>query len=136
MLGAVAEASSSVTAFLLFSPLFSLIAVPPRVTARILSQAGYSVLTAFGGPEALKLLEERGKHVDLPVTDVVMPLMNGRGLSLEALRRKLVLKALFMSGYTDEIVARHCVPDPGVLLINKPFKHAGLKTRVREVLDA
>lgn len=107
-----------------------------RVTARILGQAGYSVLTASGGAEALKLLEERGKPVDLLVTDVVMPLMNGRELALEAARRKLVLKTLFMSGYTDEIVTRHGVPQPGVSLINKPFKHADLKTKVREVLDS
>jgi len=81
-------------------------------------------------------LEERGKPVDLLLTDVVMPGMNGRQLAEEAARRKLAARTLFMSGYTDEILTRHGVTEPGLELISKPFTHAELKKKVRALLDA
>ncbi|OGS08626.1 MAG: hypothetical protein A2270_02190 [Elusimicrobia bacterium RIFOXYA12_FULL_51_18] len=105
------------------------------LTARFLSECGYTVLTAAGGQDALKLLEGRDRVVDLLLTDVVMPEMNGHELAKEASRRKLAARTLFMSGYTDEIITRHSVLEPGLALINKPFSHDELKKKLREVLD-
>jgi len=94
-----------------------------RVASRILSESGYTVLTASRGREALKLLEARGRPVDLLLSDVVMPDMNGRELAREVLGRK------------DEKMNRPGGPEPDPTVIFKPFSHEDLRKRLREVLD-
>ena len=106
-----------------------------RLGARILSSSGYEVLVAADAREALKLMEERGQPVDLLMTDVVMPGMSGRELGLELERRKLIGRALYMSGYTDDAIVKHGVLEPGIAFIYKPFTVDAVLLKLREVLD-
>ncbi|MDD5209339.1 MAG: PAS domain S-box protein [Elusimicrobiales bacterium] len=106
-----------------------------RLGERILLTSGYKVLVATDGQAALKLMEERGKPVDLLMSDVVMPGMSGRELGLELARRKLVDRALYMSGYTDEAIVRHGVLEPGIAFIYKPYTVEALLKKLREALD-
>lgn len=107
-----------------------------RLGKRVLESSGYTVLTAAGGPEALKALEQHGKPVDLLVTDVVMPGMSGRDLAREIARRNMAARTLYMSGYTDDAIVKHGVLEPGLAFIYKPFSVDGLLLKVRTVLDA
>ncbi len=107
-----------------------------RTLARkVLQQAGYAVLVAAGGAEALRLADEHPGPVDLLVTDVVMPGMNGRELMRQLVRRRPGVRVLYLSGYSDEAVERHGVLDPGTAFMQKPFTPAALAAKVRTVLQ-
>ncbi|MCM2267117.1 MAG: PAS domain S-box protein [Elusimicrobiales bacterium] len=106
-----------------------------RLGERLLKAAGYTVLAAASGAEALRLMEERGRPVDLLLTDVVMPGLTGRQLAKELAARKLCPRTLYMSGYTDEAIVKHGVLEPGIAFIYKPFSADGLANKVRAVLD-
>ena len=106
-----------------------------KMTRTILLKQGYRVLGAAGGKEALRELETASGPVDLLLTDVVMPDMNGKELFLEVSKRHPETKVLYMSGYADEVVARHGVLEAGTELIPKPFSMEELTTKVREVLE-
>ena len=106
-----------------------------RIWQRILAANGYTVLTATNGREALKVLEHRANPVDVLVTDVVLPGMNGRELAQEIARGKMARRILFMSGFTDDAIVRHGVLEPGLAFIYKPFTTEGLLCKLREVLD-
>jgi len=102
----------------------------------ILEGNGYTVLTARTPSEALALAEEPLGEIHLLLTDVVMPEMNGREL-LERLRvRRPSIRSLFMSGYTDDVIAPSGVLGEGVWFIPKPFSVTALTRKVRELLDA
>jgi PAS domain S-box-containing protein len=107
-----------------------------RIAERILTAAGYIVLTAANGVEAITVLERHGRVVDLLLTDVVMPIMNGRDLAHKVAELCPDARILFMSGYTDDAIVDHGVLEPGVQFIEKPFNVLGLQLKVREVLDA
>jgi CheY-like chemotaxis protein len=96
---------------------------------------GYKVLVAADGKEALRLVQETGA-VDLLITDVVMPEMNGRQLAGELRQRCPQLKVLFISGYTANAIVHQGALDPGVAFLQKPFLTYTLARKVREVLDA
>lgn len=102
---------------------------------RILERQGYKVLEAGNGEDALKILSAHDGMVHLLFTDVVMPGMNGKELYAKATQRHQHLKVLYMSGYTDDIIAHRGVLDKGVQMIQKPFTVDGLATKIREVLD-
>ena len=85
-----------------------------RLGERLLKAAGYKVLAAASGPEALELAEGLGRPVDLLVTDVVMPGMTGPQLAKELAARKLCPRTLYMSGYTDDAIVKHGVLEPGI----------------------
>ena len=106
-----------------------------RLGERILRASGYTVLVAGNGAAALELMAERGKPVDLLMTDVVMPGISGRELALELARRKLVGRVLYMSGYTDDAIVKHGVLEPGIAFIYKPFTVDAVLSKLREVLD-
>jgi PAS domain S-box-containing protein len=106
-----------------------------RLADRILRSAGYKVLTAAGGSEALLLCEKHDGVIDLLLTDVVMPHMSGRELAERLAKTSPKLKVLYMSGYTDNAIVHHGVLDPGTRFIGKPFAAAELTRKVREVLD-
>jgi signal transduction histidine kinase/DNA-binding response OmpR family regulator len=103
---------------------------------QILVSAGYQVLTAVNGGEALMLLERFRKPVHLLLTDVVMPGMSGRELADRLLTIHPEMKVLFMSGYTDNAIVHHGILDPGAQFIGKPFAMAAVQRKVREVLDS
>jgi PAS domain S-box-containing protein len=100
--------------------------------AAALEGYGYRVMVAPDGAEAL-LLGER-EHVDLLVTDVVMPNMSGQALAERLEKLRPGMKVLFMSGYTADVMASHGALAEGVELIEKPFDAEQLAIRVREVL--
>ena len=103
---------------------------------RILCQQGYTVLEAADGDEALSIAQERiGKKIDLLLTDVVMPKINGKELAdrIQAFRPEL--KILFTSGYTGDAIVHHGVLTPGTHFLQKPFSFKSLSCKVREVLD-
>jgi PAS domain S-box-containing protein len=107
-----------------------------RLAHRILGAAGYTVLTARNGGEALLLLERHVGPVDLMLTDVVMPEMGGPELAERLARSHPEMKVLFSSGYTDDTVLRHGVLASTAHFIAKPYSPAGLTHRVREVLES
>ncbi|MFA6317741.1 MAG: PAS domain S-box protein [Elusimicrobiota bacterium] len=106
-----------------------------RLGERSLATHGYSVLTAANGAEAIALLKSRGRPVDLLVTDVVMPGMNGRELAKKVWAMKLCRRTLYISGYTDDAVGLHGILEEDLAFLGKPFNPTGLLRKVREVLD-
>jgi CheY-like chemotaxis protein len=104
------------------------------LTRKVLEQAGYRVLVAASGAEAIEIAAPLTTTLDLLLTDVVMPQMSGRELAHRLAVLRPGLRVLYMTGYSDEAVARHGVLDPGTALIQKPFTPAALAARVREVL--
>jgi two-component system, cell cycle sensor histidine kinase and response regulator CckA len=112
-------------------------AEPLRKLAKTyLETAGFCVLSAENGEEALKVASSCGENFDLLLTDVVMPGMNGRVLAEQLLQRQPGMKVLYMSGYTDSFIAGHGVLDSGTHLLHKPFTEEVLIRKLREVLDS
>jgi len=101
----------------------------------ILKRDGYTILAAENGAEALTVLASHDGPLDLLLTDVVMPDMNGRDLFLRVAEKCPGIKVLYMSGYTNNVIAHHGVLDQGVQFIQKPFSVQALAAKVREVLD-
>ena len=102
---------------------------------KVLEQAGYTVLVAAGGPEALQVAALYDGPIHLLLTDVVMPEMSGRELMHRLTLVRPGLRVLYMTGYSDEAVARHGLLDPGTGFMQKPFTPEALARKVREVLD-
>ncbi len=100
-----------------------------------LQQLGYEVVPCGSADEALRRFEERGRRVDLLVTDVVMPRLNGRELAARIGTLRPGLPILFTSGYGENTIARHGVLDPGVNFLPKPYRPFELATRIRALLD-
>ena len=100
-----------------------------------LQDLGYHVLTGENGAHALEIAQSYEGHVDLLLTDVVMPQMSGREL-LEALQQlRPDIKVLFMSGYMDDAVVRHGILTAEVAFLPKPFSRHELSLKIREVLN-
>lgn len=106
-----------------------------EVAARTLGRFGYRVLPADEGMEALRMVEERGEEIDLLLTDIMMPGMNGVELGLEVARRKPGIKVFYMSGYADQELVRQGLLEPGTTFLQKPFTPSQLAARIRAVLD-
>jgi len=102
---------------------------------RILAKAGYEVESASGSAEAIAICEEPGKSIDLLLTDVVMPDMQGRDLASILCGRRPNLKALFMSGYTANVIAHLGVLDEGIEFISKPFSSEDVLRKIRKLLN-
>jgi len=105
-----------------------------RVTKKMLELSGYVVLTARLPRDALRIAQEQGAKLDMLVTDVVMPEMNGHDLAKAILAVAPTAKRLYMSGYAADVLA-HGELQPGESFINKPFSLKDLAAKVREVLD-
>ncbi len=97
---------------------------------------GYTVLSAASPAEAVALSRKHAGTIDILVTDVIMPGMNGRELSLALATARPTLRVLYMSGYTDAAIAHHGILEPGTAFVSKPFTPDVLARKVREVLDA
>jgi two-component system cell cycle sensor histidine kinase/response regulator CckA len=102
---------------------------------RMLREAGYDVLVARNGAHALELCDRHDGPLDLLISDIIMPGIDGRQLA-EALAERLPPnRVLFISGYTSNVVARRGVIEEGVEFLQKPFTRRALLRRVREILD-
>jgi nitrogen-specific signal transduction histidine kinase/CheY-like chemotaxis protein len=106
-----------------------------KLARKILEARGYTVLAAGSGPEALVLADQHSGPIDLLITDVVMPGMGGRDVSLTLGPKRPAMKILYLSGYTDQTVIHHGVLEPGVAFLQKPFTPDVLARKVRELLD-
>jgi two-component system cell cycle sensor histidine kinase/response regulator CckA len=106
-----------------------------KLAQSFLESNGYRVLAAPDGEKALQVALQNAAPIQLLLTDVVMPGMNGRVLAERLAARQPSLKVLYMTGYADSFVAGHGVLDPGVHLLHKPFTEEMLMRKVREVLD-
>ena len=102
----------------------------------ILEHAGYNVLEASCGDDAVRMGLQRVEPIDLLLTDVVMPETSGKEVADRLGEMQPGLRVLFMSGYTDEAIVHHGVLDANVEFIQKPFTPASLAKKVREVLDS
>ena len=101
----------------------------------ILESTGYRVLVADDPESGMKLIGEQQDEIHLLLTDLVLPGMSGRELVDRVSKLKPEMRVLFMSGYSDEAVARHGILEPGLAFLQKPFSRDGLVRKVREVLD-
>jgi PAS domain S-box-containing protein len=106
-----------------------------NLTRRILCNAGYTVLTAANGGEALLFSAQHAGGIHLLLTDVIMPRMSGKTLAQELSKTRPALRVLYMSGYTDDVINRSGALDEGANFISKPFTSDDLLRKVREVLD-
>jgi PAS domain S-box-containing protein len=106
-----------------------------RMTSRMLESQGYSVISTSSPQDAVRIVTERACDIDLLLTDVVMPIMNGRDLAASLATICPRLRVLFMSGHTADVIARRGIVEGGVSFLQKPFTTADLSRRVREVLD-
>lgn len=106
-----------------------------NLSRMMLEKLGYQVLAAGTPGEAIQLAEEHAGKINLLVTDVIMPEMNGWDLCKLLLLLYPNLKRLFMSGYTANVIAHHGVLEEGVCFIQKPFSLQDLSLKVREALQ-
>jgi two-component system cell cycle sensor histidine kinase/response regulator CckA len=104
------------------------------VASRALREGGYRVLAAAGAGEAMELAARAPGPVDILVTDVVMPGVNGKALAEELQRRCPSMRVLFVSGYAEDILGRHGVLEPGVEFLPKPFTPSALVSKVAAVV--
>jgi len=105
-----------------------------RFSSRVLAKHGFGVVSARSAKDALTAAE--GHSVQLLLTDVMMPGMNGCRLAEVLLAQRPSLRILFMSGYAEDVLATNVGLVPGAAFLGKPFKAKALVTKVREVLDA
>ncbi|MFO7748582.1 MAG: PAS domain S-box protein [Desulfobacteraceae bacterium] len=106
-----------------------------RMTRMMLEKKGYTVLSAATPAEALEKAKSHSGTIDLLMTDVVMPEMNGRDLSGKINDLYPDIRLLFMSGYTSNVIAHQGILDDGVAFIQKPFSMADMTVKVRKILD-
>ncbi len=107
-----------------------------RLGRSILELKGYNVLVAENGDEAQKMLKEHNSSVHLLLTDVIMPGMNGKMLYEKTLKIHPELKVVYMSGYTDDVIASHGIKESGMYFLDKPFTIETMSSIVREALDS
>ncbi len=106
------------------------------ITASLLERLGYQVIQAANGQDALELMSQSRNKVDLVLTDIIMPGMNGKQLADSLLNLYPDLAVLFTSGYTDHAIVHQGVIEPGLAFLEKPFAFETLARQVRRVLDA
>jgi CheY-like chemotaxis protein len=106
------------------------------LAVKVLRRSGYRVLDAAGPGDALLLWEKHKDEIDLLLTDVVMPKMNGRQLAERLQLERHLLPVLYMSGYTDDTMLRHPVVGSELAFLPKPLTPQALTCKVREVLNA
>jgi nitrogen-specific signal transduction histidine kinase/ActR/RegA family two-component response regulator len=106
------------------------------LAVELLRSRGYEILAVGSGEEALAVAGQHDGAIDLLLTDVIMPGMNGGELAATLGRQRPQMKVLFTSGHTENVIAHHGVLYEGVEFLSKPYSRDSLLTRVREVLEA
>ena len=106
-----------------------------NLTASILKNLGYNVLTAINPNEAIKIVETHSEKIDLLMTDVIMPDINGRELAEKLKGIVPGIKCLYMSGYNADIVTNQGIIGKNVNFIQKPFDIEEIAAKLREVLS-
>jgi CheY-like chemotaxis protein len=106
-----------------------------EIAASVLEKAGYLVMKAEDGSEALRKARAHRGRIDLLLSDVVMPEMSGPEVAERLLRRHPAMKVLFMSGYAGSVVDRFKLEEAGHNVLQKPFTAHDLSRRIREMLD-
>jgi two-component system cell cycle sensor histidine kinase/response regulator CckA len=106
-----------------------------QLTHEILRRNGYRVLEAADGVEALAVVRDHTGHIDLMLTDVVMPRMSGHELVELARPVRPEMRILYVSGYSEEAIARQGQLTKGIELLSKPFTPGVLTAKIRELLD-
>ena len=106
-----------------------------ELTLRSLNYFGYKVIVSANGEEALKKFKQNNIHVDLLITDVIMPGMSGKKLVDLIRKKKPGLKVLFMSGYSEDQISKQGILNKEINFIQKPFAPMDLVKRLREILD-
>lgn len=100
----------------------------------ILGRVGYSIIGTSDPTEAIRICEDPSRRIDLMLTDVVMPKMNGKELQRHVSALRPELKVIFMSGYTDDLISKYGVIEEGVNFISKPINLYDLSVKVRSIL--
>ncbi|HOY61689.1 MAG TPA: response regulator [bacterium] len=106
-----------------------------KLVIRVLESSGYSAISAASADEAISICADSEYPVDLLVTDVVMPDVNGRELAERIRKLRPNIKVLYMSGYTENAIVHHGILDKGINFISKPFNVEDFTRKVRDVLD-
>jgi CheY-like chemotaxis protein len=106
-----------------------------KLAQKILTRHGYTVMAVGSGGEALATARAHRGRIDLLLTDVVMPGMNGRELHDALKKLRPEVRVLFMSGYAASIIAQHGVLDRHTAFLQKPFTVESLTLKVRQMLD-
>ena len=106
-----------------------------EVTQRILTRNGYTVLTASSGAKAIELASAHQGPIDLVLTDVIMPVMQGPTVAKEVRKLRPDIRVLFMSGHAQPVLEAEALLGTEFVLVEKPFDEAKLLQHVREVLD-
>lgn len=104
------------------------------VAARALTRFGYTVLSAGGGEEALRFAREHVEAIDLLLTDVMMPGMNGVQVAERVSEIRPGIRVFYMSGYADRELVGQGLLDPSTHFLQKPFTPQELGGRVKEIL--
>ena len=107
-----------------------------KMARKMLERMGYRVLEAASPRDAFQLAEEYRGKINLLITDVIMPEMNGWDLAEQLRSRYPGIKRLFMSGYTAEVISGHNILDEDISFIRKPFSTQDLAIKVRTVLES
>ena|SRR5215510_6423640 len=105
------------------------------VIADSLEQLGYNVLASSSGEDALSISKTYRGEIHLLLTDVIMPQMKGPELAKKLHLDRPRMKIIYVSGYSDGVLAPHGVLEPGTILLHKPFSIKILAAKLREVLD-
>jgi CheY-like chemotaxis protein len=105
------------------------------LSCRILRACGYTVLEARNGREAVEVAQRSSGPVHLVVTDLVMPLVDGREMAADLRRERPGIKVLYVTGYVNDALAQALVGTPGVALMLKPYHPRDLARAARELLD-
>jgi two-component system cell cycle sensor histidine kinase/response regulator CckA len=105
-----------------------------RMAAEVLLNAGYRVLTAPSGADALRIASKHEGRLDLLLTDVVMPGMTGPELARQFISQFPRMRILYTSGYTDDAIEKHGAREKTVQVLQKPFTHSTLAQAVRKIL--
>ncbi len=107
-----------------------------QMTTSMLERLGYKVLPAEKPSDAIRQVEEYGEQINLLMTDVIMPEMNGKDLAEKIMAIRPDIKCIFMSGYTADTVGKQGILNEETFFIQKPFSKRGLAEKIRMALSS